>query len=399
MWYFYSPGITYGEDAIDFIENIPGEKCYVMTDKVLEELGYLKILTDKLDQFGKKYIVNTESKPDPHEPDVLVARQECIDYAPDLIIALGGGSVMDSAKVVWSLYEFPEMTADDLYPFNPELYKMGKKAKMLAIPTTSGTGSEVTNASVVSRLINDIWKKHFFLHKSMMPTFAIVDPIFAKGMPKDLTIDTAFDALTHSLEGMTTLWKNEFSNAMGLKAIELIYKYLPTAVKDGDNMEARDHVHQAATMAGLSFGNSQAQLAHTIGHSWGSVFHVPHGRAVGIALPHVMQYSLNNPDEADTTAEILGKISKQMGWAKWADSDDEAAKQIVIKIRELQKEVGMPMTFKELGTTQEDYDKYIDELVSMCFEDSTSVLGPRGANKAQFTSLYESCYTGKDVDF
>lgn len=399
MWYFYSPGIIYGEDAIDFIENIPGEKCYIMTDKILEELGYLKILTDKLDQFGKKYIVNTESKPDPHEPDVLVARQECIDYAPDLIIALGGGSVIDSAKVVWALYEFPEFDADALYPFNPELYAMGKKSKMVAIPTTSGTGSETTNASVVSRFINDIWKKHFFLHKSMMPTFAIVDPQFPKGMPHNLTIDTAFDALTHSLEGMTTLWKNEFSNGMGLKAIELLYKYLPTAAKDGSNMEARDYVHQAATMAGLCFGNAQAQLAHTIGHSWGSVFHVPHGRAVGIALPHVMQYSLNNPDEADTTAAILGKISKQMGWAKWADSDDDAAKQVVIKIRELMKEVGMPMTFKELGTTQEEYDKYIEELVNMCFEDSTSVLGPRGANKAEFKSLYECCYTGKDVDF
>lgn len=399
MWYFYAPNIIYGEDALDFIENIPGEKCFVVTDKILEELGFLKILTDTLDKFGKKYIVNTDAKPDPHEDDVLVARQQCIDYSPDLIIALGGGSVMDTAKVVWSLYEFPEFDADALYPFNPELYKMGTKAKMVAIPTTSGTGSETTNVSVVSRYLDGIWKKHFFLHKSMMPTYAIVDPIFPKEMPKSLTIDTAFDALAHSLEGITSLWKNEFSNGMALKAVELVFKYLPIAVKDGNNMEARDFMHQAATIAGLAFGNSQAQLAHTLGHSIGSAFHIPHGRAVGIYLPYVLQYCLNNPDEADTTAEILGKFAKQMGWAKWADDIEKAARVVIEKLRELQKEVGLPLSFKELGTKQEEMDKYIDQLVNLCFEDSSSVLGPRSANAAEFRKLYLFAYEGKNVDF
>ena len=399
MWYFFSPGIAYGEDALDFIQNIEGERCYIVTDKVLEQLGYLKILTDKLDQYGKTYKIFTNVEPDPHEPDVLVARQECIDYAPDLIFALGGGSVMDTAKVVWALYEFPEMNSDDLYPFNPELYKMGKKAKMVAIPTTSGTGAETTNVSVVSRLINGIWKKHFFLHKSMMPNFAIVDPIFPKGMPPNLTMDTAFDAIAHALEGMTSQWKNEFTNAMGLKAIELIFKYIPAAVKDGNNMEARDFMHQAAAMAGLAFGNSQAQLAHTIGHSWGSVFHIPHGRAVGVALPYVLQYCLNNTDENDKTEEILAKVAKQLGWAKWDDDNNKAAKIVIEKLKQLQKEIGFPLSLKDIGTPKEEVDKYIDELVTMCFEDSTSVLGPRSASGKDFRNLYWYAYEGKDIDF
>ena len=399
MWFFYSPGIIYGESALDFIENIPGEKCFIITDKILEELGHLKILTDKLDQFGKKYTVNTDVKPDPHEPDVLVAREQCLKYEPNLIIALGGGSVMDTAKVVWALYEFPDIVADDLYPFNPLLYQMGKKAKFVAIPTTSGTGSECTNVSVVSRLINDIWKKHFFLHKSMMPNFAIVDPIFPKGMPKNLTMDTAFDSLSHCMEGMTSQWKNEFSNAMGLKAIELIFKYLPGAVKDGSNMEVRDFMHQAATMAGLAFGNSQAQLAHTIGHSWGSVFHVPHGRACGVALPYVLQYCLNNPDETDKTKEILAKMAKQLGWTTWDEEEKAAALKVVSKIKELQDIIGFPKTLKECGQTQDELDKYIDELVKMCFEDSSSVLGPRSATGDDFRKLYLYAYEGKDVDF
>ncbi len=399
MWFFYSPGIIYGEDAIDFLENIPGEKVFVVTDKVLEELGYLKKLTEKLDQYGKKYMVFNGVQPDPHEDDVLTARQQCIDYAPDLVIALGGGSVIDTAKVVWCLYEFPDIVLDDIYPFNAELYKLGNKSKLVAIPTTSGTGSEITNVSVISRFLDGIWKKHFFLHKTIVPSFAIVDPIFPLGMPPKLTLDTAFDALTHSLEGITTLWKNEFSYAMGLKAIELIFKYLPIVAKDGKNMEARDYLHQAATIAGLSFGNSNAQLAHTLGHSWGSVFHVPHGRAVGIFLPYVLQYCLNNPDEADNTEELLGKVAKQLGWANWDEDNKKAANSVIKKVKELKKEVGFSLNLKELGTSKEDYDKNIKVLVNLCFEDSSSVLGPRSANTEEFGKLYEYAFEGKDVDF
>ncbi len=399
MWFFFSPGVIHGEDAIDFLENIPGEKVFVVTDKVLEELGYLKILTEKLDKFGKKYKVFNDVQPDPHEDDVLSARQQCIDYAPDLVIALGGGSVIDTAKVVWCLYEFPDIVLDDIYPFNAELYKLGNKSKLVAIPTTSGTGSEITNVSVISRFLEGIWKKHFFLHKSIMPSFAIVDPIFPLGMPPKLTVDTAFDALTHSLEGITTLWKNEFSYAMALKAIELVFKYLPIVVKDSKNMEARDFMHQAATIAGLAFGNSNAQLAHTLGHSWGSVFHVPHGRAVGIFLPYVLQYCLNNPDEADKTEDLLGKVAKQLGWANWDDNNKKAANIVIKKIKDLQKEVGFSFNLKELGTTKDDYDKNIDVLVNLCFEDSSSVLGPRSANTEEFGNLYKYAFEGKDVDF
>lgn len=399
MWFFYSPGIIYGEDAIDFLENIPGEKVFVVTDKVLEELGYLKKLTEKLDQFGKKYMVFNDVQPDPHEDDVLTARQQCIDYAPDLVIALGGGSVIDTAKAVWCLNEFPDIVLDDIYPFNAELYKLGNKSKLVVIPTTSGTGAEITNVSVISRFLDGIWKKHFFLHKSMVPSFALVDPIFPLGMPPTLTVDTAFDALAHSLEGITTLWKNEFSNGAALKAIELIFKYLPIVAKDGKNMEARDYLHQAATMAGLAFGNSNAHLAHTLGHSWGSVFHVPHGRAVGIFLPYVLQYCLNNPDKADKTEEILGKLAKQLGWANWDENIKESANIVIKKIKELQKEVGFSFSLKEIGATKEDYDKNIDALVNLCFEDSTSVLGPRSANTEDFGKLYEYAFEGKDVDF
>jgi len=153
MWFFFSPNIVYGEDAINFIENISGDKCLIITDKVIEELGFLKILTDKLDEFGKQYTVFNEVLPDPREEGVLKATELCKNYSPDLIFALGGGSVMDTAKTVWCLYEFPDFVLDDIHAFRNNLYEMGKKAKMVAIPTTSGTGAETTYVTVISSRI------------------------------------------------------------------------------------------------------------------------------------------------------------------------------------------------------------------------------------------------------
>jgi len=291
MWFFFSPNIIYGPDSLDFMENISGGKCFIITDKVVKDLGYLKTLTDVLDKLGKQYEVFDDVVPDPREEGVLKAREQCFNYSPDIIIALGGGSVMDTAKVVWCLYEFPDFSLDDIHAFRNDLYDMGKKAKMVAIPTTSGTGAETTFVGIISRYEDEIWKKFFFLHKGLIPTYAIIDPIFPMGMPTELTINTAFDALAHSIECLGSLWKNEYSNALALKAIELIFKYLPIIYKDGKNQEARDFLHQAATISGLAFGNAQVHIGHTLGHSWGSMYHVHHGKSVGIVLKYVTPVS------------------------------------------------------------------------------------------------------------
>jgi len=399
MWYFYSPNIIYGEDSLGFIENIKGNKCYIITDKNIEELGYLKILTEKLEKFGKDFQVFNEVIPDPREEGVLKARKQCNVYSPDIIIALGGGSVIDTAKTAWVLYEFPELNIGDIHLFRSDLYETGKKAKFIAIPTTSGTGSEATNGTIISRLEDDIWKKFIYAHRGITPTYAIVDPIFPKGMPLQLTVDTAFDALSHAIEGMVSNWKNEFSNAMGLKAIELIFKYLPIVYKDGKNMEARDYLHQAATMAGLAFSNSQVHIGHGMGHSWGAVFHTHHGRTVGILLPYVSQFCLNNPDKDDDTLEIYSKIAKQLGWAKWDDDDKKAAFKAVDKIKELQKKVDFPSKLQDLGVSKTDFENNIEMLVTCCFQDATSVMTPRSITDEYYRKIYYYAYEGKDIDF
>ena len=399
MWYFFSPNIIYGEDALDFFENVPGEKCFIVTDKNLVDLGLVKILTDKLDKFGKKSEIFSDVKPDPHEEDILAGKAKCVEFAPDIIIGLGGGSVMDTAKAIWPMYEYPNYGVDDFHPFNMDLYNLGRKAKLVAIPTTSGTGAEATWAVVISRLENDVWIKLEQAHKGLVPTYSIVDPIFAKGMPKSLTADTGFDALAHSLEGIVSVWRNEFSDAMLLKAVELIFKYLPIACKDPSNMEARDYMAQAATMAGLGFGNSQAHLGHAMGHSWGAVFHTPHGKAVGVFLPYITQYCLNNPDENDQTIPILSKLAKQLGWAKWGDDDKKSANLVVEKTIALQKEVGLPTKLADVGISKEDLEKNMDLLINLCFQSACTTMSPRSPDKATYTKLFTHAYEGKAIDF
>lgn len=399
MWYFFSPNIVYGEDALDFLQNIAGQKCFIVTDKNLEELGYVKILTDKLEKFGKEYVIFNEVKPDPHEEDILASKEQCIAYAPELIIALGGGSVMDTAKATWAMYEYPQYVIDDLHPFNMDLYNLGKKAKMISIPTTSGTGAEVTWAVVISRFEDNVWKKLEQAHKGFVSNYAIVDPIFPTGMPPQLTTDTAFDALSHSLEGIVSVWRNEFSDAMCVKAIELIFKYLPIAYKDGKNAQARDYLHQAATIAGLGFGNSQAHMGHSMGHSWGAVFHTPHGRAVGLFLNYVTQFCLNDPNKDDKTVEILGRTAKKLGWAEWKDDNKKAAFVVIDKVKELMKKVNFPTKLKDLGISKEDFDKNLEMLVNLCFQSSSSVMSPRGADSEQYRKIYTYAYEGKNIDF
>jgi len=399
MWHFYSPNIIYGEGALNFIENLKGEKCFIVTDKIIEELGYLKILTDKLDKYKKKYSIFTEVIPDPHEEDVLKGKVKCNKYEPDLIIALGGGSVIDSAKCIWAMYEYPEYILDNIGPFDAQLYDFANKAKLIAIPTTSGTGSEATWAAIISRFENNAWRKMSLPHMSLVPTFAILDPIFPEGMPQKLTVNTAFDALSHAMEGYISSWRNEFSNALAIKAIELIFKYLPIIYNNGSNKEARDFLHQAATMAGLAFSNSQIHLGHAMGHSFSAKFPIPHGQIVGLFITYVTQYCLNNPIEPNESIEIYSDIAKKLGWAKWEDEPKNAAYCVVEKIKHLQDQVEFISNLKDLGINREEFNKNLDQMIGLCYQDPSSVMAPRTPNMEEFAKLYNYAYEGKDVDF
>jgi len=399
MMYFNSPDIVYGEDALDFLTQIAGNKCFIVTDKNIQDLGYLTILTDKLEKSGKEYKIFNEVEPDPREDIVLKSKEACLSYEPDLIIALGGGSVIDTAKGTWAMYEFPEYGIDDLHIFNNSLYELGKKAKLIVIPTTSGTGADATYAAIISRDNNGVWQKLIQAHRGLVPVFSILDPIFPSGMPANLTVNTGLDALCHAMECLIANGRNEFSNTLATKAIQLVFKYLPIAYKDGKNMEARNYLHQAATMAGLAFGNANVHIGHTMGHSLGAVFEKTHGRTVAIMLKYVTKFCLNNPDKDDLTTKIYANLAKQLGWAKWEDNDEKAAEIVIDKLEELYRTVGFSDTIQDLGISKEDLEKNLDTLVSLCFQDASGSMSPRLPSKADFENLYRYAYEGKDIDF
>ncbi|MHA1870963.1 MAG: iron-containing alcohol dehydrogenase, partial [Promethearchaeota archaeon] len=393
MWYWYSPTIIFGEDSLEYLEKVDGKKVFIVTDPGIMKVGLINLLTDKLKEYGKEWKIFSDVEPDPKEETIMRSVDLCRDYTPDIIIALGGGSSMDTAKATWVFYERPDLTVDDIHPF--QKLDLGKKAKLIAIPTTSGTGSETTWVAVITRIEEDGTPiKLEQANKEIIPNLAILDPVFVKTLPPKLTAATGFDALSHALEGLISTWKNDFSDAASYKAVDLIRKYLPVVYKDGSNIEARTKMMIAASLAGLSFSNSQVILGHSLGHALGSAFHIPHGLAVGVFLPYALEYCMNDPDN-DETKKILGEFAKSLNIADWKDNDDDAAKKLIDDIKDLQKKIDFPASIKELGISKEDLEAKKDLIARLCMESSVAVMSPRSAGTDDFKKILDYAFEGK----
>ncbi|MHA1767543.1 MAG: iron-containing alcohol dehydrogenase, partial [Promethearchaeota archaeon] len=397
---FNSPkSIIFGEDALDLIDTIPGNKCLIITDKNLVQLGIVEILTKKLEESDKAWKIFDQVEPDPHESTVLKATEFCNDYNPDLIIGLGGGSSLDAAKAVWFLYEHKEdgYSIDDLNPFQ-EVH-MGLKAKYLAIPTTSGTGAEATWAAIITRVDEDgNYLKLEQSHADVIPTYAIIDPIFTKSLPQKLTVATGFDVIAHSCEGLISEWRNDMADACCLHALELVKEFFPRVFKDGNDMEAREKMANAATLAGLGFGNSQVVMGHAMGHALGAVFHLTHGITVGLMLPYVLEYSIGNPDD-DTATKILGKAARKLGIAKWTENDKESAQNLIDYIKNLQKELNFPTTLEACGVTKEQLNSNMKRIVELTNESASIAMSPREPADEDIQRVIEYVFEGKSIDF
>ena len=396
LWFFGSPFICYGQGALEFLQDIPGKKAFIVCDSMIVKLKIIDILLEKLKQFKKSWKIFDQVEPDPREETVIKGAEMCKEFKPDLIIGLGGGSSIDTAKAIMFLYEKPDLNLDDVNPFS----KFGfTKAKLLAIPTTSGTGAETTWALIITRKMED--GSDFKLElasRELVPSYAIVDPIFSKTMPPPITASTGFDALAHVWEGVISLFKNDFSDGLSIKAIDLIRKYLSRAVKDGNDMEAREKMHNAACLAGLSFGNSNIMMGHSLGHSLGAVFHKPHGHTVGTVLPYVLQFAMNNPDNTETTT-ILANVAKMTGIAEWADEEKVAAGKVVDDLKELMRNSNFPATLSEMGIASEDLERNMDLIVSKITESISVTQSPRAASLEQYKMILRYAYEGKDIDF
>ncbi|GIL16036.1 MAG: hypothetical protein BroJett039_12090 [Chloroflexota bacterium] len=387
MWQFKSPFIVFGQDALDYLDNLAGRHAFIVTDANIARLGLTKLVTERLTRAGMAHTIFDRVEPEPSLQTTQRAAQEMTRVQPDWIIGLGGGSCMDAAKGAWLLYERPDVDLEGVSPM--EQFGLRAKAKLIAIPTTSGTGSETTLASVLTDLTEQ--RKVTLGSYELVPDVAIVDPQFVMQLPPTVTADTGMDALTHAIEGYSNRMRNDFSDGLALYALRLVLEYLPRAYADGSDAEAREHMHNAATIAGLAFGNSQTGLAHALGHSFGALFHVPHGRAVSLFLPYVIEY------EARSGMSRYMDIAHTMRLS--ARDEAEAARVVAARVRALQTLLGLPQTLQQAGAGAQQLDELLPRLIANAEMDTQLVMNLRVPDAQAIERLFRYAYEGRSVDF
>jgi len=390
MWEFTAPRtIVFGEDALEYLKEVEGKRALIVTDKVIKKLGFVDRVAKYLKEAGIKVEVFDEVEPEPSIETIINGAELARKYGPDWFVGLGGGSCMDAAKAIWVLYERPDMEVGEINP----LEKLGlrKKARLICIPTTSGTGAEATWAVVITDAKEE--RKMELGSKENVADIAILDPELPKSMPPKLAADTGLDALTQAIEAYTNQCKNDFSDAVAIKAIQIIFKHLPRAYKNSEDKEAKEKMHNAATMAGLAFVNSAPcpGVAHSMGHSFGAIFHIPHGRAVIVFLPCVIQYSAR--EAMERYAEIARAVDIE------AETDEEAVDKLVEAVKRLMEEVGEPSTIMDMGINWEDYTKNLDGLVDRAENSSCTFMNPRVPDGEELRKLFIYAFEGKKVDF
>ncbi len=389
MWFFKAPEIVYGEEALSYLGQLQGQRAFIVTDAVLAKLGYPELVIAPLRDAGISTMVFADVEPEPSLQTVRKGAAAMLDFQPDWIIGLGGGSAMDAAKAMWILYEVPDIEPAAINPIIPIGLRV--KARLIAIPTTSGTGSEATWATVLTDV--EERRKLGLASREILPDLAIVDPALAANLPTRVTADTGIDVLTHAIEAYTSTWRNDFSDGLALKAIQLVFGYLPRAVTHGANdMEARERMHNAATIAGMAFGNAQAALAHSLGHTLGASFHIPHGRSVGMYLPYTIEYCVrgSEPTRYADIARFLGLP---------AADEAQGAASLVAAIRDLETRIGLPLSARAMGIEPAQYDGEIERMVLLVESDTSVTMSARVPNRADTAKLLRYTFDGTPIDF
>jgi alcohol dehydrogenase class IV len=388
MWIITFPRtIVAGEDALEYLKEVEGKRALIVTDKVICKLNYVKKVASYLEAAGFQVEVFDEVEPEPSMETIVKGAEFAKNYNPDWFIGLGGGSCMDAAKAIWVVYERPDLAVDAINP----LEKLGlrKKARLICIPTTSGTGSDATWATIITDVKER--RKLELTCREMVADITILDPELPKSMPPRLVADTGIDALAHAIEGYVSQWRNDFSDAFAIRAIKFIFEYLPTAYKNPDDTEAKEKMHNAATMAGIAFSNSQVGIAHAMGHAFGAIFHIPHGRAVSVFLPYSIEYSKR--EAMQRYADIAREIEIL------AENNEEAVEKLVKAVKSLSREVGEPLSIKEMGISREQFEKEFDELVVRAANSSCTFMNPRVPDVEDVKKLFNYAYEGRTIDF
>ena len=394
--------------ALQELADMGKKKAFIVTDRVLFDMGYTNKITDVLDANGIQYKIFSDVEPDPTLRCAKAGAAEMAAFNPDVIISLGGGSAMDAAKIMWVMYEHPEVNFHDLamtfMDIRKRIYKfptMGQKAMMVSIATSAGTGSEVTPFAVITDEQTGV--KYPLADYELTPDMAIVDAELMMTSPKGLTACAGIDVLVHSIEAYVSIMASEYTNGLALEAIRLVFKYLPDAYNEGTtNIKAREKMAHASCMAGMAFSNAFLGINHSMAHKLGAFHHLPHGMANSLVMTEVIKF--NSADAPVKQAAFAQYKYPNAAWryAKIADhlglggnTIEEKVELLIKAIEELQAKVNMPKTIKEAGVTEEKFYATLDEMVEQAFDDQCTGANPRYPLMRELKEMYINAYDVK----
>ncbi|TYQ17794.1 UNVERIFIED_CONTAM: acetaldehyde dehydrogenase /alcohol dehydrogenase AdhE [Acetivibrio alkalicellulosi] len=410
QWFKIPPKIYFENGSIQYLESMPEiNRAFIVTDPVMVKLGYVKKVLYYLRK-RKVYChseIFSEVEPDPSVETIERGVEAMKNFKPDVIIALGGGSAIDAAKGMWLFYEHPETSFDGLKLKFLDIRKrafqypnLGDKTKLVAIPTTSGTGSEVTSFSVITDKQNGN-VKYPLADYELTPDVAIIDPQFVMTMPKDITADTGMDVLTHAIEAYVSILASDFTNGLAIKAIELVFKYLPRSYNDPTDAIAREKMHNASCIAGMAFTNAFLGINHSLAHKLGGEFNIPHGRANAVLLPHVIAYNAQKPTKFATFPKY-GKYVADYRYAQIArylnlggKTQEEQINSLIEEIKNLMKKLNMPSTISECGINEAEFLLKVSAIAERAFEDQCTIANPRYPLVSELEQIYKNAYYGK----
>ncbi|PKM87316.1 MAG: bifunctional acetaldehyde-CoA/alcohol dehydrogenase [Firmicutes bacterium HGW-Firmicutes-12] len=410
QWFKIPEKIYFRPGAIQYLAKMPDiSRAFIVTDETMLKLGYVdKVLYHLRSRPGRNYVhseIFSRVQPDPTVQSVLEGVESIKSFQPDVIIALGGGSVIDAAKAIWLFYEYPETRFEDLRLKFMDIRKrvakfprLGNKARLVAIPTTSGTGSEVTSFAVITDQKTQI--KYPLADYELTPDVAIIDPEYVESVPAGVTADTGMDVLTHALEAYVSVMASDYTDALAMKAIQLVFEYLPRSYQNAEDQVAREKMHNASTIAGMAFTNAFLGINHALAHKLGGEFHIPHGRANAVLLPHVIGYNAQVPSKFNAfpnyehyiAHEKYAEIAKALGLK--FHTFEEAVESLKVAVIELMQRLNMPLTIKEMNIPEDKYVRVLDELAKKAFEDQAVTANPRLPLVSELKELYLKAYYG-----
>ena len=395
--------------ALDELKTVRGAKrAFIVTDTFLYENGYTKPITDKLDEMGITHTTFFDVQPDPTLKNAQDGAKQMAAFKPDTIIALGGGSAMDAAKIMWVLYEHPDADFLDMamrfIDIRKRVYtfpKMGEKAYFIAVPTSAGTGSEVTPFAVITD--SDTGVKYPLADYELLPNMAIIDTDFHMSAPKGLTAASGIDAVTHAVEAYAAMLATDYTDGLALQALKNIFKYLPRAYENGQtDIEAREKMANAATMAGMAFANAFLGVCHSMAHKLGAFHHLPHGVANALMIEEVLRFNASETPAKMGTFSQYDHPHTLARYAEIADylglggtNDTEKLENLIKAINDLKKEVGIKETIKDYGIDEDDFLARLDDMTEQAFDDQCTGANPRYPLMSEIKQMYLNAYYGK----